>query len=56
MLLLIDIQNFLDAINNEDIKNKDDARKKLKKLKKNVESDELENIVKELEHSIFGYH
>ena len=31
---LLSIQNFLDAINNEDIKNKDDARKKLKKFKK----------------------
>ena len=29
--------------------------KKLKNLKKNIESDELKNIDKELEHSIFGY-
>ena len=31
---LLSIQNFLDDINNEDIKDKDDARKKFKKLKK----------------------
>ena len=52
---LLSIQNFLDAINNEDIKNKDDAREKLKKLKENVKSDELKDIAKELERSIFGY-
>ena len=52
---LLSIQNFLDDINNEDIKDKKDARKKYKKLKKDVESDELKNIVKELERSIFGY-
>ena len=42
---LLSIQKFLDDINNEDIKDKKDARKKLEKLKKNVESDELKNIV-----------
>ena len=52
---LLSIQNFLDDINNEDIKDKKDARKKYKKLKKDVESDELKNIVKELQRSIFGY-
>ena len=52
---LLSIQNFLDDINNEDITNKDDACKKLKKLKNNVKSDELKDIVKELEHAIFGY-
>ena len=31
---LLSIQNFLDAINNEDITNKDDARKEFIKLKK----------------------
>ena len=29
---LLSIQKFLDAINNEDINNKDDAREKLKKI------------------------
>ena len=52
---LLSIQNFLDDINNEDIKNKDDARKEFIKLKKSIESDELKDIVKELERSIFGY-
>ena len=52
---LLSIQNFLDDINNEDIKDKKDASKKFKNLKKDVESDELKNIVKELERSIFGY-
>ena len=52
---LLSIQNFLDDINNEDIKDKKDARKKIIKLKKDVESDKLKNIVKELERSIFGY-
>ena len=33
---LLSIQNFLDAINNGYIKNKDDAREKLKKLKKKL--------------------
>ena len=52
---LLSIQNFLDDINNEDIKDKKDAHKKFKKLKKDVESDELKDIVKELECSIFRY-
>ena len=52
---LLSIQDFLDNINNEYIKNKDDAREKFKNLKNNVKSDELKHIVKELECSIFGY-
>ena len=52
---LLSIQNFLDDINNEDIKNKKDARKKFKNLKNNVKSEELKDIVKELERAIFGY-
>ena len=52
---LLSIQSFLDAINNEDITNKDDARKEFIKLKKNVNSDKLKDIVKELERAIFGY-
>ena len=52
---LLYIQNFLDDINNEDITNKDDARKEFIKLKKYIKSDELKDIVKELERSIFGY-
>ena len=45
---LLSIQNFLDDINNEDIKNKKDAPKNFKDLKNNVKSDELKDIVKEL--------
>ena len=52
---LLSIQNFLDDINNEDIKNKKDARKKFKNLKNNVKSEELKDIVKELQRAIFGY-
>ena len=53
---LLSIQNFLDNINiNVHIKNKKDAREELKKLKSNVKSGELKDIVKELERSIFGY-
>ena len=33
---LLSIQNFLDAINNEDITNKDDAHKEFIKLKKKL--------------------
>ena len=52
---LLSIQNFLDDINNEDIKNKKDASKNFKDLKNNVKSDESKDTVKELEHTIFGY-
>ena len=46
---LLFIQDFLDDINNEYVKNKDDAREKFKNLKNDVKNDELKNIVKELE-------
>ena len=52
---LLSIQNFLDDVNNEDITNKDDARKEFKNLKNDVKSDELKDIVKELERATFGY-
>ena len=52
---LLSIQNFLDDINNDDITNKDDARKEFIKSKKNIKSDALKDIVKELERSVFGY-
>ena len=51
---LLSIQDFLDDINNEYIENKDDAHEKFKNLKNNVKSDELKDVVKELEHAIFG--
>ena len=52
---LLSIQSFIDDINNEDITNKDDARKEFKNLKSDVKSDELKDIVKELDRSICGY-
>ena len=52
---LLSIQNFLDDVNNEDITNKDDARKEFKNFKNDVKSDELKDIIKELELVTFGY-
>ena len=52
---LLSIQSFLDNINNEDTKNKDDAREKFKKFKKNVKTEELKDIVKELECAILEH-
>ena len=49
------IQSFLDNITNEYIKNKKDALKEFKTVKNNVKSQNLKDIVKELEHAIFGY-
>ena len=51
---LLSIQDFLDDINNEYIENKDDAREKFKNLKNDVKSDELKDLVKELECAVFG--
>ena len=51
---LLSIQDLLDDINNEYSENKDDAREKFKNLKNDVKSDELKDIVKELELAIFG--
>ena len=52
---LLSIQNFLDNINNEHIKNKKNELKSFKDLKNNVKSEELKDIVKELELATFGY-
>ena len=49
------IQNFLDHITNEYIKNKKDALEKFKTVKNNVKSENLKDIVKKLELAIFGY-
>ena len=52
---LLSIKTFLDNINNKkNIKNKKDARKKFKTIKKNVKSKALRTIVKALEQAIFG--
>ena len=52
---LLSIQAFLDKITNEYIKNKKDALEKFKTVQNNVKSENLKDIVKELEHAIFGY-
>ena len=52
---LLSIQNFLDNLTNEYIKNKKDALEEFKTVKNNVKSENLKDIVKELERAIFGY-
>ena len=52
---LLSIQNFLDNITNEYNKNKKDAWKKFKTAKNNVKSENLKDIVKDLELTIFGH-
>ena len=49
------IQTFLDNITNKFIKNKEDALEEFKTIKNNVKSENLKDIVKELELIIFGY-
>ena len=46
---LLSIQTFLDNITNEHIKNKKDALEQFKTVKNNVKSENLKDIVKELE-------
>ena len=54
-LELFSIQTFLDNINSKYIKNKKDALREFKTVKSNVKSENLKDIVKELERAIFGY-
>ena len=54
-LELFILRVFIDNINNERVKNKKDAREELKTVKKNVKSEALKQIVKDLEQAIFGY-
>ena len=51
----LSIQTFLDNIANEYIKNKKDASEEFKTVKNNVKSENLKDIVKKLELTIFGY-
>ena len=51
---LFTLRTFIDNINNERIKNKKDAREEFKIVKKNVKSEALKEIVKDLEQAIFG--
>ena len=52
---LLSIQNVLDKTTKKYIKNKKDALEEFKTVKNNVKSENLKDIVKELEHAIFGY-
>ena len=52
---LFTLRTFIGNINNERVKNKKDAREEFKTAKKNVKSEALKQIVKELEQAIFGY-
>ena len=49
------IQTFLDSITKGYIKNKNDVLGEFKTIKNNVKSENLKDIVKELELAIFGY-
>ena len=52
---LFTVRTFIDNINNERVKNKKDVQEEFKTVKKNVKSEALKQIVKELERAIFGY-
>ena len=51
---LFTLRTFIDNINNERVKNKKDAQEEFKIVKKNVKSEALKEIVKDLEQAIFG--
>ena len=53
-LELFTLQTFIDNVNNEHVKNQKDAREEFKAVKKNVKSQALKEIVKDLEQAIFG--
>ena len=50
---LFTLRTFIDNINNECAKNKKDAQEEFKNVKKNVKSEALKEIVKDLEQAIF---
>ena len=50
---LFTLGTFRDNINNERVKNKKDAREEFKNVTKNVKSEALKEIVKDLEQAIF---
>ena len=51
---LFTLRTFIDNINNERVKNKKDAREEFKNVQKNIKSEALKEIVKDLEQVIFG--
>ena len=52
---LFTLRTFIGNINNKRVKNEKDALEEFKTVKKNVKSEYLKQIVKELEQAIFGY-
>ena len=52
---LLSIQTFLGNITSEHLKNKKDALEEFKIVKSNVKSENLKDVVKELERALFGY-
>ena len=50
---LFTLRTFIDNINNERVKNKRDAQEEFKNVKKNVKSEALKEIAKDLEQAIF---
>ena len=52
---LFTLGTFIDNINNERVKNKKDTREEFKTVQKNVKSEPLKQIIKELEQAILGY-
>ena len=51
---LFTLRTFIDNINNKRVKNKKDAQEEFKIVKKNVKSEALKEIVKDLQQAIFG--
>ena len=51
---LFTLRTIIDNIDNERVKKKKDAREEFKNVKKNVKSEALKEIVKDLEQAIFG--
>ena len=51
---LFTLRTFIDNINKERVKNKKDAIEEFKNVKKNVKSEALKEIVRDLEQAIFG--
>ena len=51
---LFTLRTLIDNINNERVKNKEDAREEFRNVKKNVKSEALKEIDKDLEQAIFG--
>ena len=51
---LFTLQTFIDSINNGHVKNKKDSQEEFKTVTKNVKSEALKEIVKDLEQTKFG--